>query len=41
MPLASIVEQDFLTALAQGLGEKDSSALFTIQEDRANVKVRV
>jgi 3-hydroxyisobutyrate dehydrogenase len=41
MPLASIVEQDFLTALAQGLGEKDSSALFTIQEERANVKVRV
>ncbi|MGH8336346.1 MAG: NAD(P)-dependent oxidoreductase, partial [Gammaproteobacteria bacterium] len=41
MPLASIVEQDFLTALANGLGEKDSSALFTVQEDRANVKVRV
>jgi 3-hydroxyisobutyrate dehydrogenase-like beta-hydroxyacid dehydrogenase len=41
MPLASIVEQDFLTALAAGLGEKDSSALFTVQEDRANVKVRV
>src|SRR5580704_2272002 len=40
MPIASLVEQDFLTALANGLGEKDSSALFTVQEDRANVKVR-
>jgi 3-hydroxyisobutyrate dehydrogenase len=41
MPLANLVEQDFLTALAAGLAEKDSSALFTVQEDRANVKVRV
>ncbi len=40
MPIASLVEQDFLSALANGLGEKDSTAAVTIQEDRANVKVR-
>lgn len=41
MPLASMVEQDMLEALAHGLGDKDSSATFTIQEDRAGIKVRV
>jgi 3-hydroxyisobutyrate dehydrogenase-like beta-hydroxyacid dehydrogenase len=41
MPLASLVEQDFLAALAHGLGEKDSTAAVTIQEDRAGVKIRV
>ncbi len=41
MPLASLVEQDFLAALANGLGEKDSSAAVTVQEDRAAVKLRV
>ena len=40
MPLASMVEQDFLAALAGGLGEKDSTAAVTIQEDRAGVKIR-
>lgn len=40
MPLASLVEQDFLAALANGLGEKDSTAAVTIQEDRAGVKIR-
>jgi len=40
MPLASMVEQDMLEALAHGLGEKDSSATFTIQEDRAGIQVR-
>ncbi len=40
MPLANLVEQDLLTALAHGLGELDSSAAFTVQEDRAGVKVR-
>ncbi len=40
MPIASLVEQDFLSALANGLGEKDSTAAVTIQEDRAHVKVR-
>lgn len=41
MPIANIVEQDMLEALVHGLGEKDSSAAFTVQEDRAGVKVRV
>jgi 3-hydroxyisobutyrate dehydrogenase len=41
MPLANLVEQDMLEALAHGLGEKDSSAAFTVQEERAGVKVRV
>jgi 3-hydroxyisobutyrate dehydrogenase-like beta-hydroxyacid dehydrogenase len=40
MPLAASVEQDFLAALARGLGEKDSTAAVTVQEDRANVKIR-
>jgi 3-hydroxyisobutyrate dehydrogenase-like beta-hydroxyacid dehydrogenase len=40
MPLASLVEQDLLAALANGLGEKDSTAAVTIQEDRAAVKIR-
>lgn len=40
MPIASLVEQDFLAALANGLGEKDMTAAVTIQENRANVKVR-
>ncbi|HUA35512.1 MAG TPA: NAD(P)-dependent oxidoreductase [Candidatus Binataceae bacterium] len=40
MPLASLVEQDFLAALANGLGEKDSTAAVTIQENRAGVKIR-
>jgi len=40
MPLASLVEQDFLAALAHGLGDKDSTAAVTIQEDRAGVKIR-
>ena len=41
MPIASLVEQDFLAALANGLGEKDSTAAVTVQEDRAAVKIRV
>jgi 3-hydroxyisobutyrate dehydrogenase len=41
MPIANIVEQDMLEAIVHGLGDKDSSAAFTVQEDRAGVKVRV
>jgi 3-hydroxyisobutyrate dehydrogenase-like beta-hydroxyacid dehydrogenase len=41
MPLAAMVEQDMLEAIVHGLGDKDSSATFTVQEDRAGVKVRV
>ncbi|MGH8014075.1 MAG: NAD(P)-dependent oxidoreductase [Candidatus Binataceae bacterium] len=40
MPLASMVEQELLEALAQGWGEKDSSAAFMLQEEHAKVKVR-
>jgi len=41
MPIASLVEQDLLSAIANGLADKDSTAAFTVQETRANVKVRV
>jgi 3-hydroxyisobutyrate dehydrogenase-like beta-hydroxyacid dehydrogenase len=40
MPLASMVEQTLLEALALGYGEKDSSAAFMLQEEHARVKVR-
>ncbi|HVA12844.1 MAG TPA: NAD(P)-dependent oxidoreductase [Candidatus Binataceae bacterium] len=40
MPIATTVEQDFLTALAHGLGDKDMTAVVTVQEDRAGIKVR-
>jgi 3-hydroxyisobutyrate dehydrogenase len=40
MPMASIAEQTMLEAMVRGLGEKDSSAAFTVQEERAGVKVR-
>ncbi|MGH7916059.1 MAG: NAD(P)-dependent oxidoreductase [Candidatus Binataceae bacterium] len=40
MPLASMVEQTLLEALALGWGEKDSSAAFMLQEEHAQVKVR-
>ena len=40
MPIASLVEQDLLAAMANGLGEKDSTVAVTIQEGRAAVKIR-
>jgi len=40
MPVATLVEQTMLEAMTHGLGEKDSSAAFTVQETRAGVKVR-
>jgi 3-hydroxyisobutyrate dehydrogenase len=40
MAIASLVEQDMLEAIVHGLGDKDSAAAFTVQEDRAGVKVR-
>jgi 3-hydroxyisobutyrate dehydrogenase-like beta-hydroxyacid dehydrogenase len=40
MPVATLVEQTMLEAMAHGLGEKDSSAAFSVQETRAGVKVR-
>ena len=41
MPIANLVEQDILGAIANGLGEKDMTVAVTVQEDRANVKIRV
>ena len=40
LALVALVEQDFLSAMAHGLGDKDSTAAVTVQEDRAGVKVR-
>jgi len=40
MALASLVEQDMISGLVHGLGDKDATVAFTIQEDRAGVKVR-
>ena len=40
MPVANIVEQDMIEAMVHGLADKDSAAAFTVQEDRAGVKVR-
>ncbi len=40
LKIANLVEQDFVEALARGWGERDSSAPFTLQEERAGVKVR-
>jgi hypothetical protein len=40
MPIANIAEQIALEALNMGLGEKDSSATFLVQEKMAGVEVR-
>jgi 3-hydroxyisobutyrate dehydrogenase len=40
MALASSVEQDLIAGVVNGLGDKDASAAFTLQEARAGVKVR-
>ncbi len=40
MALASLVEQDMIAGLVHGLGDKDATVAFTLQEDRAGVKVR-
>ncbi len=40
MALASTVEQDLISGLVSGLGDKDASVAFTLQESRAGVKVR-
>ncbi len=40
MALASTVEQDLIGGLVSGLGDKDASVAFTLQEDRAGIKVR-
>lgn len=40
MALAALVEQDMLAGLEGGLGDKDATAAFTIQEARSGIKVR-
>jgi 3-hydroxyisobutyrate dehydrogenase len=40
LKIASIVEQEFVEGLARGWGERDSTLPFTLQEERAGVKVR-
>lgn len=40
LSLANAVEQEFVAGMARGWGERDSSAPFALQEERAGVKVR-
>jgi 3-hydroxyisobutyrate dehydrogenase-like beta-hydroxyacid dehydrogenase len=40
MEVASLAEQNLIQALVRGWGDKDSSAVFMLQEERAGVKVR-
>ena len=40
MALAGAVEQDLIAGLVNGMGDKDASAAFTLQEARAGIKVR-
>lgn len=40
LKLANVVEQEFVEAMARGWGERDSSAPFALQEERAGVTVR-
>jgi len=40
MSVAAVVEQDLIQAVARGWAARDSAAVFTLQEERAGVKVR-
>jgi 3-hydroxyisobutyrate dehydrogenase len=40
VPLANQVQQNIIEGIASGLGEKDATVAFTVQEKRAGVKVR-
>jgi len=40
MSVAAVVEQDLVQAVARGWAARDSAAVFTLQEERAGVKVR-
>ena len=40
MEMAALAEQTLIEALARGWGDKDFSAPFMLQEERAGVKVR-
>lgn len=40
MPMAALAEQTMVEAMARGMADKDSTAPFLLQEERAGVKVR-
>jgi 3-hydroxyisobutyrate dehydrogenase-like beta-hydroxyacid dehydrogenase len=40
MAMAGLAEQTLVEAMARGMGERDSTAPFTLQEERAGVQVR-
>ena len=40
MAVAALVEQDMVEAIVRAWGDKDSTAPFMLQEERAGVKVR-
>jgi 3-hydroxyisobutyrate dehydrogenase len=40
MPMAAVAEQLMIECVARGLGDKDSTAPWLLQEERAGVKVR-
>jgi 3-hydroxyisobutyrate dehydrogenase-like beta-hydroxyacid dehydrogenase len=40
MPIAALAEQDLIQAIARGWGDKDFSAPWLLQEERAGVRVR-
>jgi 3-hydroxyisobutyrate dehydrogenase len=41
MPLAALCEQDMIEAIRRGWSDRDASIFLTLQEERANVKVRL
>ena len=41
MPLAAVAEQALIECLNRGWGGKDMTATFALQEERAQVQVRV
>jgi 3-hydroxyisobutyrate dehydrogenase len=41
MPLSAICERDMVEAMARGWGDRDASIFLTLQEERAQVRVRV
>ena len=41
MPLAALCEKDMIEAIGRGWADRDASIFLTLQEERANVKVRL
>ncbi|MGB9648477.1 MAG: NAD-binding protein, partial [Stellaceae bacterium] len=41
MPLAALCEQDMVDAIGRGWANRDASIFLTLQEERANVQVRL